>query len=111
SWAAPAALLIEVYQGEPGVLDVFPTQHLDDGQKKYLEIQHKGARIDVPDIATQAFVPAYIVAAVDLGPTGHPSQHFKPTAFALGVVGIIARLQRPRADQAHVSSNHIPEPG
>src|SRR5262245_56677206 len=73
------------------------------------EIHAWGAVVDVPDVELDPVRPRERGAAVDLGPAGEPGPHLEAAALVLVVLLDLVAERRPRADDAHVAANHIPE--
>src|SRR6185436_17220709 len=73
------------------------------------QVEPDGAVIDIPDVEAQALFPGLRVAAVDLRPAGDAGPHFVPARLLGRIEREIFRQERPRADEAHVAAQHIPE--
>ena len=52
------------------MVDAVPARCLEDGEEKNLEVEEKGAVVDVPDIEAELLFPRKGVAAVYLRPAG-----------------------------------------
>src|SRR5439155_10195936 len=82
------ALFIKVRYVQIGIhLDIVAADHLEHRAAQDAEVQQQRTVLHVPDVASQAPVPAKVVAAVDLGPAGDAGQQIEPLLFALREIG------------------------
>src|SRR5438552_5597786 len=64
---------------------------------------------DVPEIELNALRPGDRIAALHLSPAGDPGSNHEPTPLVIGITGNLLGQGRSRADQAHVTDQHIPQ--
>src|ERR687885_657201 len=74
-----------------------------------LQVEPRRAVLDVPDVELDPLVPRQPRAAVDLRPAGDPRLHVQPPALVRRVLLHLVAKRRPRSDQAHVATQHVPE--
>ncbi len=74
-----------------------------------LEVDARRAVLDVPDVELDALGPGQLRAAVHLRPPGEPGPDVEPVALVLVVLLDLVAQRRPRADDAHVAAQDVPE--
>ncbi len=87
--------------------DAFAREEFPDRQDDDLEVQPQRAVIDVPHVQREFLLPGERVAPVDLRPTGDPGPHLVTAGLLRRVAGQVLHQQRARADQAHVTFEHV----
>src|SRR6266542_3421563 len=94
-----------------GLALVRPAEERGRGAQEDLQVEPRGAVLDVPDVQLDALCPRQPGAAVDLGPAGDAGLDLQPPALASRVLLDLVAQGRPRADDAHVPAHHVPELG
>src|ERR1039458_58629 len=103
-------LLVQVQHGGARINDhVLAPYDLNDRHPENFDIQQKASIPDVPDVITEAVIPAGHIPAVHLRPSGDSRADRKPNAFLFGVERQVPHEERPRAYQAHISPKYVPE--
>ena len=61
----------------------------------------------IPDVERKPLIPRETIPPVNLSPPGDTGPDRVSEAFALAVIGQIFGQERPRADQAHLTAQHV----
>ena len=72
-------------------------------------VQAGAAVPHVPDVQRELDLPGQGVAPAHLGEPGDPRPHLVPAGLFGCVPGEVAHQQRPGADQAHLTAQHVPQ--
>ncbi len=91
--------------------DTAPACHTAKAAKQDLRIEPEAAMIDVPNIKSEAFIPANGIASIDLRPACDAGTDLVSAHLLLGIAVEIFHQQRPWANQSHFSAKHIPKLG
>ena len=81
------------------------------GEQQDAQVQAPGAVLDVPEVELDALVPGQLGAPVDLRPARDPGLDRQAPALALGVAVDLDGDRRARADDRHLSAQHVDEVG
>src|ERR1019366_225236 len=87
----------------------FARKHLPKSQNQNANIKPETPVVHVPHIQCELPFPAHIIAAVYLGPARDTRLYIMPTRLLRRVVGQILSQQWPWTNQAHVTSQYIPQ--
>src|ERR687887_168829 len=88
---------------------VGPGDEGERGAEEDLQVDPGRAVLDVPDVELDAFVPRQLRAAVYLGPAGEAGLDVEPAALPGRVLLHLVAKRGPRADEAHVAADDVPE--
>src|SRR5262245_57782440 len=92
-----------------GLALVGPGEEGERCAQEDLHVDARGAVLDVPDVQLDPLGPRQAGAAVDLRPPGEARLDGEPEALARGVLLDLVAERRPRADEAHVATQDVPE--
>src|SRR2546423_5282663 len=76
-----------------------------------LQVEERGAVLDVPEIELDPLGPRELRAAVDLRPAGDAGSHVEPVSLPVVVLLDLVAERRPRPDDRHVAAYDVPELG
>src|SRR4051812_34067014 len=79
------------------------------GQREDLQVEPRGAVLDVPEVELDALLPREGGTAVHLRPAGQARLHVEAVALALVVAVDLVAERRSRADEAHLAAEDVPE--
>src|SRR5262245_34088740 len=84
----------------------------EEGERRLgedLEVDHRRAVVDVPDVELDPVLPRHGRPAVDLRPARDPRLDLQAATLPRRVPLDLVRARRPRADHAHVAADDVPE--
>src|SRR6185436_17404814 len=73
------------------------------------KVEAQRAVLDVPDVELDALGPGELRAAVHLRPAREAGPEVEPMPLVLVVLLDLVAQRRPRADDAHVAAQHVPQ--
>lgn len=91
--------------------DALPFENFPGRQQDDFTIQPERAMIDIPQIEKKSSLPGGGVPPIHLRPACQARRNKVPPTLVWGVARQIFHEERPRADEAHVSFQHIDQLG
>src|SRR6185436_9464292 len=86
-----------------------PGKHFDCRPGKNSEVELEREMLHVIEVQFETFLPAQSITAVHLRQSGDPRPDVMPASLLWGVERQILHEQRPRANQAHLAREHVPQ--
>ena len=91
--------------------DTFPLEHFPGRHQNDFTIQPERTMIDIPQIEKKSSLPGGGVPPIHLRPPCQARRNKVPSMLVRGVALQIFHEERSRADEAHVSFQHIDQLG
>jgi hypothetical protein len=89
------------------MVDAISARRFEDGKEKDLEVEEKGAVVDVPDVEAEFLLPRKGVATVDLRPAGDAGTNFMASRLLGRIARKVSRRERARADEGHLAGKDM----
>ena len=84
-----------------------PARCFEDCEEKYLEVEEKGAVVDIPDVEAEFLFPRKGVAAVYLRPAGDAGTNLVAARLFGRIAWKVSHGERARADEGHFAGKDV----
>ena len=89
------------------MVDAISARCFEDCEEKYLEVEEKGAVVDIPDVEAEFLFPRKGVAAVHLRPAGDSGTNLVAACLLGRIARKVSRGERARADESHLPGKDV----
>ena len=89
------------------MVDAVPACCLEDGEEENLEVEEKGAVVDIPDVEAELLIPRKCVATIDLRPAGDARTDLVAARLLVRIARKVPRGERARANEGHLAGKDV----
>ena len=89
------------------MVDAISARCFEDCKEKYLEVEEKGAVVDIPDVEAEFLFPRKGVAAVYLRPAGDAGTNLVAARLFGRIAWKVSHGERARADEGHFAGKDV----
>src|SRR5262245_21734022 len=97
--------------GTARLRDTAPGEYFENRTGKNPEVECERASLHVIEVQFEAFLPAQFITAVHLSEPGDARADVMSASLLWGVKRQVLHQQRPRANEAHLAGEHVPQLG